>query len=310
MTTLLEAVCEKHFPGKGRAEHVARPRTGKFNQTWFFTLAGRELVFRMAPPAGAGFLFYEKNMMAQEPAIHAAVLARTRIPAPAILVYDDACDAAPQPFLVMERLPGEPLTSQPGVDEAQVFRQVGAYLGELHRSVIGSCYGYAGAHRPMEPAAAWVEAFAVMWNKLLDDIVSCGGYEPKQADTLRRLLERDRAAFDRNVPACLLHMDIWHQNILVDAQGQVTGLLDWDRGLYGDPEIEFAVLDYCGVSVPSFWEGYGSQRDAGDAAKLRGVYYYLYELQKYIVIRTLRSKSRSEAQNYARAALRIASTIA
>ncbi|MCY3018080.1 MAG: phosphotransferase [Planctomycetota bacterium] len=310
MSSPLQAVCAKHFAGKGKPERIGRPHTGKFNETWFFSLADRELVFRMAPPTDAGFLFYEKNMMAQEPAIHAAVRSRTRIPVPEILVYDAACDAVPRPFLVMERLPGEPLTARPDVDENDVFRRVGEHLGELHRSVIGERYGYVGAHKPMEPAATWAAAFAVMWNKMLDDIVACDGYDLKQADSMRRLLERDRAVFDRRVPACLLHMDIWHQNILVDSRGQVTGIVDWDRALYGDPEIEFAVLDYCGVSIPSFWEGYGSQRDDSADARLRGVYYYLYELQKYIVIRALRSKNRRDALRYANAALRIANTIA
>ena len=42
---------------------------------------------------------------------------------------------------------------------------------------------------------------------------------------------------------------------LVDANNKVTGLIDWDRALYGDPEIEYAVLDVCGISKPAFWEG-------------------------------------------------------
>ncbi|OUL36382.1 hypothetical protein BV372_08175 [Nostoc sp. T09] len=59
----------------------------------------------------------------------------------------------------------------------------------------------------------------------------------------------------------MLHMDVWFQNILVDSAGNVTGLVDFDRALWGDPEIEFAVLDYCGISEPAFWRGYGRERD-------------------------------------------------
>jgi len=57
------------------------------------------------------------------------------------------------------------------------------------------------------------------------------------------------------VPASLLHLDAWAQNILVDEAGNVTGLVDLDRALWGDPGIEFAVLDYCGISEPVFWRG-------------------------------------------------------
>ena len=117
---------------------------------------------------------------------------------------------------------------------------------------------------------------------------------------MRRLLDRFQALFDRDVPASLLHMDIWHQNILVDRRGHVTGVVDWDRALWGDPEIEFAVLDYCGVSVPAFWEGYGRPRDESAAAAVRNRFYLLYEVQKYILISLLRRQSRAQAEQYRR----------
>jgi len=79
-------------------------------------------------------------------------------------------------------------------------------------------------------------------------------------------------------------MDIWSQNVLVDAEGNVTGLIDFDRALWGDKEVEFAVLDYCGISEPAFWRGYGMERDLSEPARIRQVFYLLYEIQKYIVI--------------------------
>ena len=115
-----------------------------------------------------------------------------------------------------------------------------------------------------------------------------------------RLLETYQPVFDRHVPASLLHMDVWGQNILVDQKGKLTGLLDWDRALWGDPEIEFAVLDYCGISHPSFWEGYGQQRDQSKAAQVRNLFYLLYELQKYIVIRHARNRDPVSANRYKR----------
>lgn len=93
-----------------------------------------------------------------------------------------------------------------------------------------------------------------MWNRLLDDVEHCGGYEPDEALLMRRQLDRHRPVFDRPMAASLLHMDVWAQNILVGPDGRLTGLLDWDRALWGDPEIEFSVLDYCDRSAPPFEE--------------------------------------------------------
>ncbi len=53
-------------------------------------------------------------------------------------------------------------------------------------------------------------------------------------------------------------MDVWAQNILVDSMGNVSGLVDFDRALWGDPEIEFAVLNYCGISEPAFGKAMAS----------------------------------------------------
>jgi fructosamine-3-kinase len=123
---------------------------------------------------------------------------------------------------------------------------------------------------------------------------------------MRGLLDVHAARFERDVPACLLHMDVWAQNILIGDDGTLTGLVDWDRGLWGDPEIEFAVLDYCGVSGPAFWEGYGTPRDMSAEARIRGTFYLLYELQKYILIRRVRGGDAAAADGYRRRSLEIA----
>jgi fructosamine-3-kinase len=137
-----------------------------------------------------------------------------------------------------------------------------------------------------------------MWHKMIDDIVGVGHYNEAESNHLRHLLDKYLPLFDRPVTSRLLHMDIWHQNILVDDSGTVTGLVDWDRALWGDPEIEFAVLDYCGISQPAFWEGYGQPRDWSPEAQVRQLFYLLYELQKYIVIRHGRSHDPAAARQY------------
>jgi fructosamine-3-kinase len=86
----------------------------------------------------------------------------------------------------------------------------------------------------------------------------------------------------------------------------LTGLLDWDRAPWGDPEIEFAVLDYCGISEPAFWEGYGAERDRSPEAEVRRVFYLLYELQKYIFIRRVRRNRPDQAEQYRRRSLDLA----
>ena len=271
--------------------------TGKFNESYFVTAGDLEAVLRIAPPDDAVFVFYERAMMRQEPEIHALLTSRTTVPAPPVIAFDDGRAVIDRDFILMERLPGRPLTEAPAVDYDSVLGQIGEFLAQTHE-ITAEKYGYLGAHRPMRPRDGWGEAFVVMWDLLIDDIVGVGFYDQAESELLRALVRHHAALFDREVPASLLHMDVWHQNILVDADGTVTGLVDWDRALWGDPEIEFAVLDYCGISEPAFWEGYGRPRNTSPAASVRQTFYLLYELQKYIVIEQGRRHNPTKARRY------------
>ncbi len=303
----LAAAMKAHGLPPARFDRIT---TGKFNESWYVALEdGRDVVLRIAPPDAAGFLFYERNMMRQEPGLHKVIREKTPLPVAEILAYDDSRALIDRDFMVMERLPGTAMSqaglSPPATDRA--LEEVGRQLRELHDGCRAEEYGYLGEHRCMEPAATWAEAFRVMWAKLVEDIRQCGVYDHEEARAVTGALESRLGAFDRPIPSSLLHMDIWAQNILVDSKGHVTGIVDWDRALWGDTEIEFAVLDYCGISEPAFWRGYGRPRDESPPAKVRALFYYLYELQKYIVIRTLRSKRPADAETYKAHAARLLS---
>ena len=182
---------------------------------------------------------------------------------------------------------------------------------QLHALIADDClgehaYGYLGAHQPMPPQPSWEAGFRVMWNLLLDDVVASGCYTPAEADRLRELYQRHQHHFEHPVEPRLLHMDVWAQNILVDEVGNVTGLLDLDRALWGDPEIEFAVLDYCGISEPAFWRGYGQARDTSPSADIRRRFYLLYEVQKYMPIRVWRRGDPSGARGHRTRSLALA----
>ncbi|MGD8464703.1 MAG: aminoglycoside phosphotransferase family protein [Anaerolineae bacterium] len=301
---LLVELVTTHVPSDPDALAFEPIHTGKHNTSYY---VGDELVLRISPPDDAGFLFYERRMMAQEPPLHDLLRAETSVPVAQIIAFDDSRTRIDRDYLLMQRLTGQPLTDAALSKEQfdHVLETVGRWLAEMH-ALVADRYGYLGPHQPMSPQRTWVEAFTVMWNKLLDDVVACGGYTPEEADAFRRLLDVYRPHFDRPVPASLLHMDVWSQNILVNDLGQATGLVDLDRALWGDPEIEYAVLDYCGISEPAFWRGYGRTRDTSFPAQVRARFYLLYEVQKYIVIRIWRRKDPDQALQYKRRAFALA----
>jgi aminoglycoside phosphotransferase (APT) family kinase protein len=293
-------------------------RTGKHNSSfWVHSDSGR-FVLRIAPRDDAGFLFYERLMMRQEPELHVLIRSRTKMPVAEIVGYDFDRKRIDRDYLLMRALPGTPMSDMPHLSAAtrdRVLFQVGEYLRQLHKLTAEDClgletYGYLGAHRPMPAQTTWSSAFWEMWNLLLDDIVACGAYTPDEAQWMRLLLESNLDHFQHPVVSRLLHMDVWSQNILIGDGGQVTGLVDFDRALWGDVEIEFAVLDYCGISEAAFWEGYGQQRDVSPTAMLRRLFYLLYEVQKYMPIRIWRRNDPEGAQRYKEQSFALARQIA
>lgn len=293
----LVAAVTPHLPGSGPAADLQPIRTGHFNTSFYVTGDDIDLVLRIAPPDDAVFVFYERAMMRQEPELHAVLRTRTTVPVAEVVAFDDSRAVIDRDFILMDRLPGRPWTEVGTVDEDRVLGKIGELLAETHR-ITADQYGYLGPHRPMIPKPTWAEAFTTMWDLLIEDVAGVGFYDPAEKEMLMVLLRRHLALFDREVASSLLHMDVWHQNILLDNTGAVTGLIDWDRALWGDPEIEFAVLDYCGISQPAFWEGYGRARDSSPEASIRHVFYLLYELQKYIVIEQGRRNNAAKAQGY------------
>jgi aminoglycoside phosphotransferase (APT) family kinase protein len=285
-------------------------RTGKFNTSYtvefekireFKGKSADKAVLRIAPPPETGFLFYEKNMMKQEPEIHRLIKEKTSLPVADIYVFDDSRSLIPNDYMIMEYLPGKSVADLylRRSEYKSILEQTGKYLHQLHTCLQADQYGYLGEHHCMEPQSNWKLAFKIMWEKLIDDIFSCGIYSEKESLYARECLERHLRHFEFQDRASLLHMDIWSQNLLVDDSFTITGILDWDRALWGDPGIEFAVLDYVGFNQPAFWKGYGDQPEITAESQLRRIFYYLYEFQKYLVIWTLRRKGQSaKVQNY------------
>lgn len=284
---------------------------GRFSETFEVSdPKGYQYVLRVAPPDSVLQLFYEYRMMRQEPAIHRRLLNETSVPVPEILSSDFSRSVLDRDFLIMQRLPGVPLSaasiSIAGYGKA--LRQWGGYVAQIHSLTDPSNrFGYLGEHHCMAPKPSWRLAFLEMYRKELNDIMECGVYTQEMADGALALLDKYAACFDGCQVSRLCHGDLWVTNLLVDDHGEVTGVIDFDRACWGDVEWDLAIAEYCGVTRPAFWEGYGNGKEtASGRAAVRRLFYLLYEHQKYIVISMSSRRNDPEgAQRYARECLAI-----
>jgi len=248
---------------------------GHYNDSYYIDTNRDRFVLRIAPSDETPKLFYEIGMMKSEVTIHRLVREQTNAPVPEIVYHDFSQKVIDRDYLIMEYLEG---CSGP-FDE----RELGRYVRQIH-AIESNEYGYPERATPR--GEAWPALFQLYVGLILDDCLLCGVMD-------RAEREKFLAVYDRygdvivDAPPSLLHLDLWTQNILT-VDGRITALLDFDRGLYGDPELEFAVLDTYGYSTPAFFEGYGKPRPVDAKAQIRQRLYVVYELIKYAFIRTAR----------------------
>ena len=291
----VEKIIKNYAGASVELERCSRITSGLFNISFDVTTSeGEDCILRIAPDEDFARLYYEKDMMHNEPAIHKLVREKTNVPIPEIYYYDPTLAVIDREYILMEKMRGALLTEHPEVSidrYDEILFQLGQYTRQLH-CITGDLYGYIRARAVMQPQDTWRKAFVVMLDNILRDCIDADCFTDKEVDILRGVFLDNEKYLEKDMPPVFLHLDIWQQNILVE-EGRITGLLDFDRSAWGDPELEFAVLDICGLSKPAFFAGYGQRRDTSEAARRRNALYVIFEYLKYVFSNKTRRNNRA-----------------
>ena len=258
---------------------------GLYNDSYTIDSGRGRFVLRVAPPDSSPKLFYEVDMMKSEVTIHRLVREHTDVPVPEIVYHDFSREVIDRDYLFMEYLEG-----RPGLFDE---RELGRYVRQIH-AIQAEQYGYP--ERAAPTAKSWPAIFFTYVELIFKDCLSCGVIDRSEQKHFMAIYKK-HAETIVDVSSSLLHLDLWTQNILT-IHGKISAILDFDRGLYGDPELEFAVLDTYGYSTPEFFDGYGKSRPIDSGAQIRQRLYIVYELIKYAFIRVARGKSMSTGRSH------------
>jgi aminoglycoside phosphotransferase (APT) family kinase protein len=257
---------------------------GWFNALYALGLTdGRRVALKVGPPPDLVVQRYEHGILHAEVTAIGLVLAHTRAPAPEVLHVDASGHHVPGPFFVMDLLPGRSLFSRRDtLDDARratADAEVGAHLRAIN-AIAGDAFGLLAPGRPT--FATWPAAFGALVDLALADAADRDVPLPRPAAALRALVEAGHDALAEVTTPRLVHWDLWDGNVLVDPDtGHVTGLVDFERALWGDPlmEVQFRPL----AVSPAFQAGYGRALLDSPAALHRR---RLYNLYLYLVMIT------------------------
>jgi hygromycin-B 4-O-kinase len=204
---------------------LARLPEGLESQAFRFETGGEAFVLRIAA-SSRGF---EKDRWA-------ARAAGPHVPVPAVEEIGPFDDASA--FCIMRLLPGVTVEDLPPRDAAGVVGEVGAAWEALASVDIAAISGFGDFDADGNaPAETWRDV-------LLTTLASPEPVDDDLAlETYASLVER--CPEERS----LVHGDFGSNNVLVH-QGVVSGVLDWELALVGDPLYDVGIARFWATSLP------------------------------------------------------------
>ncbi|WP_141324729.1 phosphotransferase family protein [Myxococcus sp. AB025B] len=194
--------------------------------------------------------------LAWEARLTAWLAPRLPLPVPLYRFLDGPAEGTPAGLGGYEKLPGTPalLVDAGRLELSRFGRELGAFLGALHALGPAEAMGLEVPEDDDPELEAW-SAAAV---EELHVAVEHGHVDSQHATQWeRRFLERPTEG--RGAPR-LLHGDFAAEHVLVDAQGALTGVIDWSDACVGDPARDLAGLLHWGGApmLASAMETYGA----------------------------------------------------
>jgi len=207
---------------------------------------GRTVVVKTSVPDHEGhdaLLTYEHNLARVEADMLATLHDIDGVPAPVLLLEDFTRSRVEVDVVVSSFLEGSPWDRADAMGPqatAIAGREVGAVFARLH-AVHAPTFGYPAADFRLG-GATWPVAFSAILAAHVADAARFG--IDVRGDELLAVLERGQDALAQVATPSLVHNDLWPGNVLLEpASGRVTGIVDWERALYGDPLMDFVGMN-------------------------------------------------------------------
>jgi aminoglycoside phosphotransferase (APT) family kinase protein len=268
---------------------------GFFNAAFRVTLSdGREVVLKASPDPRVQLLTYERDIMRGEAEFFRAATG-SGVPVPEVLCANFEHKVIDGDFIVMAALDGVTWHSiGKQLDEkatAGLKRELGGIAARLHRVTHPQGrFGYPAVDELS--GSTWPEAFGAMIGAILDDADRFDAPLPLPSAEVRKVARRHADALAEIKAPALLHFDLWPGNVMVighdaadtDSNGaapRISGLIDGERMIWGDPLMEFVGMAVFGRAdqdehVRAGYLAAGGSIDEGDTAERRMTLYHLY----------------------------------
>lgn len=260
--------------GEVKAVEIQELKEGFFNVAYKIKLSNeKEVILKISPPEDALIMTYEKNIMFAETDVMNMLRRKTDLPIAEVLYYDNSHSICKADYFFMSKIQGDSLNSISKEIKEEDKKNIYYELGKFNRSInniIGKKFGYySQADRQGDN---WYEVFSSMVGDVINDAKALNIDIGTKYDVIGSLLERDKSIFEEVKVPKLVHWDLWAGNVFVE-NGQITGLIDFERCIWADELMEVGFRSY-GYNE-DFYRGYGIG-ELTQTQKIRVNWYDLY----------------------------------
>ncbi|MBZ0280677.1 MAG: phosphotransferase [Anaerolineae bacterium] len=273
---VLQRIWDHH--GLGRVEKIEQPKVGMVNRVF---VVNETHVIRFDVLINEGESRYHKEALAYER------LGALGVPVPQVIAADSSKILLPHDYLLMTKLEGQP-TIHTWVElspeqQANVAYQAGQHLARIHSVTLEKFGNYAGQERAFD---GWYDAMWDYIHRYATEAVAQKLLEPAITAQVEAIFKRHKAVFDAIPQSRLVHRDFQFTNIL-QKDGQVTGILDFEWSLGGDPSYDFILREQweeeCPGSHEHLYAGYTSLRPLAADHDLRVRLHWLFFVLEWVV---------------------------
>lgn len=252
-----QSIVDRPAPGR-RMTWLSAFTQGEIGAVFAVELADGppDLVIKVYPDA------LHWKMLKEITVAHLMRAGRLAAPVPRILHADESRSLIAFNFVVMDRLSGSSLIGyERDLVEPEcfaIYAEMGRLLRQIHAITLES-FGYIGTHGVVSPSPTNRAYMTSQFDRKLGGLFTLADADDL-ATRLRAYVDRSAALLDGCITPSLCHYDFHTGNILAERRDgtlQITGLVDLENAIAGDPLMDVAkTLSY---SV------------RGDATKLAGL---------------------------------------
>lgn len=255
----LQAICSAH--GLGKIEHLVQPVQGNIN---LCLLINDAYVLRFDVLDWGGANRYAGEKWAYE------ILSETDVPVSRVIALDTSKHLVPYDYLILTRMPGQTIRASIAdlslSSRYDIVYNAGQHLATLHRhsfDQFGLLYNIAAG----TPLPDWSAYVAEHFRYYQGQVQALGILSASIQARIDALMVRMQPLFSTLQQGTLIHGDYNFLNLL-QQDGRLSAVLDFDWASSGDPSWDFRIDDSIESQLPgsraALYAGYTSRRPLPD----------------------------------------------